>query len=429
MEPAVELVLHNPFLLRKLLLETDYDTVINYCRSYYQAQEICYDKLFWIQKAEQKLNVPREMFESNILFYRSPAQRYLQLLTKKGEIAHGSERYILFDEFVKKAIRAHREDLVKYSINRGFNNWMLLLEEYAGQGNKERVNYFLNLILDNNNKYQNAAEGALRGGQIELFNYIQSITPPNFNFNVYGLLINSVVSNNINLFDSILSLIPQNPNEVYENFAKLMVYIALSNGNKEIFDHIRIYVPMDYDWNWENMLDSVLESSNPTLIDYIITLFPMDFEWNKFIEDQLDSTHIISGIQLKKILSHAPKDYGWNWNNLAKVAILNEDKQLFDHIRSLAPVNYEWDWNNLAASAASVGNILLFNYIFNQLAPLNYFWNINYIMNITQDKDLRDYLRPLIPGQGRQLCIASGDYYKTPVKMEAVKYKNNSPDI
>ena len=41
-------VINDPFLLRYLLSQTDYDTVLNYCRSYVQAQEICEDQVSWI---------------------------------------------------------------------------------------------------------------------------------------------------------------------------------------------------------------------------------------------------------------------------------------------------------------------------------------------------------------------------------------------
>jgi len=88
------------------------------------------------------LNVPRNIFINTNL---TPALRYLQLLTRKGGVAFGSEKFIFWNEFMRRAIRQNRPDLIQYAINLGFNNWNVPLEEYAIQGNKELVDYFLQL--------------------------------------------------------------------------------------------------------------------------------------------------------------------------------------------------------------------------------------------------------------------------------------------
>lgn len=40
------LVLTDPFLIRTLLLQADYDTIINYCRTHTEGLQICRDKVF-----------------------------------------------------------------------------------------------------------------------------------------------------------------------------------------------------------------------------------------------------------------------------------------------------------------------------------------------------------------------------------------------
>src|SRR5689334_10816439 len=124
----ISTVLNDSFLLRTLLFQADYDTILNYCRSHLQAQEICRDKVFWIQKAQKEFNISPNNFRNTTL---SPAQRYLELLTQNDGIAYGSEQFISLDKFVKRAIRQNRNDLVEYAINLEFNNWQIPLKEYA----------------------------------------------------------------------------------------------------------------------------------------------------------------------------------------------------------------------------------------------------------------------------------------------------------
>jgi hypothetical protein len=82
--PSITVVLDNPLLLRNILVQADYETVLGYCCSYQQAQEICGDNVFfWEQKAQRDFNVFIDAFRNTRL---SSAQRYLELLTKSGGV-------------------------------------------------------------------------------------------------------------------------------------------------------------------------------------------------------------------------------------------------------------------------------------------------------------------------------------------------------
>jgi hypothetical protein len=70
-------VLNNPLLLRNTLLDSDYDTIINYCNAYPEADDICGDNVFWEQKAQQDFNIPIDIFRDTTL---TPIQRYFQYL-------------------------------------------------------------------------------------------------------------------------------------------------------------------------------------------------------------------------------------------------------------------------------------------------------------------------------------------------------------
>lgn len=56
----MEDIFYRPELLSLRVL-IQYDTVINYCRSYMLARSICYDKYLWIRKAQEVLNVPKDI--------------------------------------------------------------------------------------------------------------------------------------------------------------------------------------------------------------------------------------------------------------------------------------------------------------------------------------------------------------------------------
>lgn len=76
-------VFNNPLLARNILINADYNTIINYCNVYTLARQICDDELFWIDKAKHDFNTTRETFKSTSL---TPPQRYLQLYNRKSSL-------------------------------------------------------------------------------------------------------------------------------------------------------------------------------------------------------------------------------------------------------------------------------------------------------------------------------------------------------
>lgn len=263
MNSPVSQVLNVPDILRHILLQADYNTIINYCRSYVQAQNMCRDEIFWIQKAQQDFNIlPNEFRETTL----SPAMRYLQLLTKNGGLEIGSEQFIKEDEFMKRAIHQNRSDLIRYILDLGFNHWDVPLEEYAILGNRQQVGYYLQLYKD----YNVAAYGALKGDHGELFDYIKSLAPQNYNWNWNSLLSGALRSENIALFDYIGKSLPPNYRFIHQEFAD----DALSLGNKQMFDFIRSLAPPDYPWIWNELGQIAAKTGNQQLFDYIHSLIP-----------------------------------------------------------------------------------------------------------------------------------------------------------
>ena len=202
-------VLYIPELLWYMLQTANYDDVIEYCRSYIQAKQICRQNVFWIQKAQKDFGIPTNEFVNSRL---SSSQRYLQLLTEEGGIAKGAEKYLGLNDFAARSIQQNREDLYQYALDLGFNDWTTALKEYAAKGNKQLVDYYL--ILTPN--YQIAAQGALKGGYLELFNYIRSLAPIDYQWDYTWLAFN-----------------------------------ALTGGYIDLFNYVRSLAPINYDWGWD----------------------------------------------------------------------------------------------------------------------------------------------------------------------------------
>lgn len=419
----VSTVINTPELLWNLLLRADFDTVLEYCRSYDLASQICSQNVFWQQKAELMLNISRDVFYDTKL---NAAQRYLQLLTQKGGIAKGSERYITLNAFVRKAIQQNRDHLVQYALELGFNNWKIPLFEYAAKGNIKLVNYYLKLDPD----YQRAREGAAKGGDIRMFNYISLIAPNKYPWDWNLLALNALLGGHKNLFDDIRSLSSFDYNirslSFNDNFdfdwdwnslaraasknRELFNYVIslappdyswdwnfiaryiLSKGNKEMFDYIFSLVPPDYEWSWDYLAGF---ASTPELYNYIISLAPLDYPWD--YDELLSNAAWNSNKEVfDYILSLAPLDYEWNWNYIAKHAILSKKKEMVNYVFSLVP-DYEWDWNYLEKQAIISEKKEMMDYIFS-LAPPDYEWDWDYLVSsATYDRKMFDYIFSLAP--------------------------------
>jgi hypothetical protein len=136
--------LTDPLIIRNILLGADYDSIISYCSTtHIQGKQICEENAFWEQKALHDFNISFDFFRNTTL---TPAQRYLELLTERGGVSKGSEKYINWNNFMKRAIQQDKRNLVQYAIDTGFNNWSIPLREYAAKGNREMVNFFLPII-------------------------------------------------------------------------------------------------------------------------------------------------------------------------------------------------------------------------------------------------------------------------------------------
>lgn len=362
-------------LLLQFLLQSDYQTVLNLCQTNTLASQICHQGIFWLQKAEHDFGISPQEFQNTTL---SPYQRYLQLYTQHEGVVIGSEQFISWNEFVRRAIRQDKNDLVQYAFDHGFQNYLI------------------------------AASGALRGRYIQLFDDIMKVTPEDWKRNKgfwHKLFEAAIESGDKNLFSHVIKV--YNKFDTYSSMSALysslswdnLLGTALKIGNLDIFNYLLPLAQNSYNFNydrnmtWNTIASEALKSGKRELFDYVRSIAPptVIWFWNMLVDGAIASGNLEL---FNYIQSIAPANWNWDWNLLASAA---GNKGMFNYIRGLAPAN--WDWNILAAGTLESGNRQLFDYI-RSLVPPNYNWNwpnLLYRALHTGDKDLINYIMSLAP--------------------------------
>lgn len=266
------------------LLRSDYNDIINYCRTHINGKIICSDKSFWIEKAKNDLNISPKLFNNTDL---SPSQRYLELLTINGGVSVGSEYYININKCMKRAIRQDLHDVIKHLLGSTFNNHDLMIKEYAAKGNLEMVKKYLPLS-ESYFIYQDIAVYAIRNKHLNLFNYFRNI---NNNYDVKTIRRAAVRSGDISIFNYIYSINPDEP--IYEaDFNSLAREAILSGDTGElsswIFNNTHV----------EDLLDFASQSKHKEMFYYLY--------------DMVDDNEI-SINNLLKYASNIGDDNFFNW--------------------------------------------------------------------------------------------------------------------
>lgn len=374
----------NTELVWTFLLRCDYDTILAYSGTCTIAREIYDADVFWIQKAERDYLIKPYEFRNTKLH---SIARYVQILTQNWDVVLGSQKFISLREFVRRSIRNKRHDLVDYGVSIGFNDWYILLSEYAMIGDIDNVN----LYLLSNPDYQAACDGALYGRQFELFkslyekapqeypwnwgdlaaaalasghrgnfNYIRYSAPFWVQWNWYNLLWNAISSGNIDLFDYVRKLVPHGTTLNLDN----LLSVSVETGNQELFNHIQI-IYQGYQWDWNLCGSSALMYNNRKMFNRIRFLAPLEYKWDW--GDLAYATLIAGDKNLFDYIKRLGDEEGWIWNydSLVWAALSMNFRELFDYIRILAGKNYQWNWNYIIGGAIISGHKDLFDYVRN----------------------------------------------------------------
>jgi hypothetical protein len=177
---------------------------------------------------------------------------------------------------------------------------------------------------------------------------------------------------------------------------------ALSSGNFDLFIYIQSLAPKDYSWDWDYFGSTALQIGGEQLFNRIKKLPPDNrpLNWNIVIEGvfMTNESHTDMIKMFKSVQRNAP-EYLWYWTQLAGKALANNNREMFDYIRSIAPPLYTWNWQTLGNDAVCSGDQAVFDYV-RKLAPEKYMWNWTHLAAIAvriSNKRLFDYLCSLAP--------------------------------
>lgn len=325
--------------------------------------------------------------------------RYLRLnvtfnfLTENGGVALGSDDFIKINKFVRRAIQQYKIYLVQYVINNGFKDWNLILKAYATKGNKERVDFYLKLNAFRTPNYQAASEGSLKGGHIDLFQYLFKKAPKGYKWDWNKLDYSVGQSGKKNVIDSYASI-----RGLYGGFRGSLLDGIVRSGNQELFDYILNFVPDLTELRWDFLIDKAFLSQDKSLIDHILALTP-NFRCGYdqvIIALQLGNIALFDYVRSPR---HLNEGQNVDWQDYAIYALMSNKREMFDYIRSLASVNYDWSWNELIGTGLLCGSKYLFDYI-RSLAPQNYEWDWHIILSgaiFSGNRKLIDYIRSITP--------------------------------
>lgn len=448
-------VFDNPLLISKILIDLDYDSIINWCRTHKAARKISWNLFFWQQKAQQDFETSPGLFQKTKL---GPSQRYLEILTQNKGVAFGSERFISLNKVVRRAIRQDRDDIYLYAVSIGFDNWLLALEKFAQKNNTFMIDQ-LSKIVQSDRKWLKMAGGALKGGYRKLFDQINEARvsrnftwsnddwielvgcaayPCDIDFydNFYkitlsrdrpwNILIGPVKKGNIKMFEHIRGRIQRRTALGYrsgpeqQQYLKLMK-IAVENGRKEMYDHLCSLLSKIHSLHfditkfvakhankdflnhviktspasivdWNYISEGAVQSGNKDFVDYTLSFIKSEITWISIIEASIEAGQKYIFDYLLTL--HTPTIGEWE-----EVLSMYCSCEMFDHLMSRKPLNVKVIWNRILSNACKYDYIRKFNHIISCLPP-DYEINWNEIAHICEAEGsevILEYIASLDP--------------------------------
>lgn len=267
----------NKFIMRDILLRTNYDDIINYCRTCTYAIYVCKDNDFWMEKAFMEFGISSDLFKNTDLI---PAQRYLELLTNNGGVGIGSEYFTLISECMKRAIRQDNSHLVQYLL-RFFDDYDLIILEYTAKGDLEMIIKYLPLS-ESCFIYEEIAKKAIENGRIKTFEYINGmgsiVLDPN------KILEAAARSGHFPTYNYILSLYPSHPTANHS----VLIHNAVKSGNKQFVLDLLAKVK---NVKWANLLQTTIDIHD---LEMFKCIYELSFKRHlRFYDQNITFDHLL----------------------------------------------------------------------------------------------------------------------------------------
>lgn len=247
-----------PSLSHEIALHLDYDDIMNYCRSFKEAERLCRDRYFWQEKARLDFGTSQEDFNDTFL---TPAQRYLQLLANHGGIGQGAEHYLGKNLFIQTAVVLGRDDLVDYMIQQGYKDTSYICYQYALHNRLDQVRA-MSCWVYNSIIYEITWRGNLE--MVQYFLEHQSNIPDG---RVNLLMIDACYSTNLSLVQYLMELFTDRRDIM--SWEHIMI-VVLERGSIPLFEYILSQVPPTKTIALNTIYYHVFASGNEEFVKYIL---------------------------------------------------------------------------------------------------------------------------------------------------------------
>lgn len=356
-------IICNNFDFFNYLLRHDYDFIIKYCNIYDKIHNICVDQSFWVKKAYIEFNIDYNLYKSTNLNF---IERYLEIASENGKIGIGSERYLHLNEIMKIAVHENKQYIIDHIFKLGFNKISDLIREYAYVGNIENFKYYYN--NDYYKYFYLYIMKAINGKQIEMFDYILSVTPFTINNDLNYSLREAAYIGDKSFFNYIFTALY---NRIDNIKWTVIARPAIIRNNLDLFEYIRSLAPSDDRFNWQILLSTAALSGSIDTFNYIMSnMSEIDVsKWNDILYNSVQS----GDINLVNYILSLNKNWEINWTYLFYNSILSNNLNFIKFILTLAPSNISVfrDYQNYIDISAELGNLDIFKYILSIL-PVNY---------------------------------------------------------
>lgn len=377
----------NPLIYYRFLTFSDYDTIINWCRSHRLGQIVCRDHIFWENKAQIDFNVSKEEFRKTHL---SPAQRYFQLLLEKStHVFSDMNRYFSLNAFVEECFSRGRYDYIEIAINIGFDSWDILVYQYAKIGDINKMNYWISKMAKK--PHQAILFGFLTGGHKDLFDRALMDVPNNYELYWTGLASGAASSHNKDLLNYVISKAPTDTKWIWNR----ILYGAIDSKDIEMFKYILEKAPTNYEWNWILIIPRSIVNGGKEFYNKILVHIPI-VPSTALIIDSIASAIAKTGD--KDAFSNFIKLYDryWDLNGILASAAQKGQVEMFDFILLMVSPQYQIQWNHIM-DLAIFGGIGMINHV-KSLAPIQFQWNGKIMINSSIGaKYERKYAQTFIP--------------------------------
>jgi hypothetical protein len=319
------------------LLQSDYDDIINYCRTSKENEKICRQRSFWINKTIQDFGISAPEFNNTTL---TPSIRYLQLYTRYGGVSQGSEQFISELEIIYRAV-----DQRKYYLIGETPYWLNLLKAIVKKGDIAMLDryFYLSEHKDKVKVLKSLLESAVGSGDMNVVYHILGMFPENTMIDWEDYVDSSINSGNIDMVQYVANMAHMDVTE------KEYIDVAIQSGNVDMLEELSKRMELQIT---ENDLYNSIISNNISMYQYIIDRLKQPHTKESLLAAiKHNKMNIVNYIIPKIKLTND------DWQELLHQAITYEQEPMAFYIVDAAPKGTVWNLDSIRASINDQGSV------------------------------------------------------------------------